>query len=233
MSSRSASARSRARLREPGEAEPAPCYPGSQTETVSLALPDGWRAARVPNDRCKRRPSKVIVIARAADRRYRAEQAKRTFSLRMEPQARRERQAIRRTFSTRGTWRLPAIRSAARHKAPRMDRHRACRCYRHRWPGPTPQRQSARRRCARCAWAQLSSSRSGPACRNSGSVAALRDDPAGLVLVSCRDDHGTVINPSQCGLLHCGRGSGRPYLRPGGYGYAGLTRMASRQWEGD
>jgi hypothetical protein len=77
------------------------------------------------------------------------------------------------------------------------------------------------------------SSRSGPACRNSGSVAALRDDPAGPGLVSCRDDHGTVINPSQCGLLHCGRGSGRPYLRPGGYGYAGLTRMASRQWEGD
>ena len=37
-------------LRELGEAEPAPCYPGSQTETVSLALPAGWRTSRIPND---------------------------------------------------------------------------------------------------------------------------------------------------------------------------------------
>jgi transglutaminase-like putative cysteine protease len=32
------------------ESDPTPCYAGRQTETLSLALPEGWRATRVPRD---------------------------------------------------------------------------------------------------------------------------------------------------------------------------------------
>jgi transglutaminase-like putative cysteine protease len=37
-------------LRDLKDTEPTPCHAGRQTETLSLALPEGWRATRIPHD---------------------------------------------------------------------------------------------------------------------------------------------------------------------------------------
>lgn len=37
-------------LRELPDTEPTPCHPGTQVEALSLRLPEGWRAARVPTE---------------------------------------------------------------------------------------------------------------------------------------------------------------------------------------